>query len=197
MKPNYFYLLKGTLYRSPDNPEDLIEIDEVFENDNLIEARERAFEVYQNYLDVLLESRGEQYRSHGFTRLILSCFYKGKKVSTPTKSLLNVMQLDEVKDFDKGLGVYLVSKEAKKYTTLEGEVIYEDKLLIHDLNSDVPNIKAHMYASLRKEYEIYSTNNYDCKHLVILALPMKEEFILKTPIDYKFHRINQLIFEGV
>ena len=49
---NYFYLLKGTLYRSPNNPEDLIEIHEVFENDNLIEARERAFEVYQNYVDV-------------------------------------------------------------------------------------------------------------------------------------------------
>lgn len=197
---NYFYLLKGTLYRSPDNPEDLIEIHKVFENDNLIEARERAFEVYQNYIDILMESHQETYTTHDNANRVLHSFLEKEE---DLDDLLNnprtvkYPQPDTVHDFDKGISIFLVRTDSKTFQTLEGELIYEDKLLIHDLNIDVPNIRAHMYASLRKEYEIYITNNYDCKHLVVLTLPMKEEFILKTPIDYKFHRMNQLIFDGV
>lgn len=40
-----FYLLKGILYRSVENPEDIIKINEIFHDDNPIEVRELALGV--------------------------------------------------------------------------------------------------------------------------------------------------------
>lgn len=50
---NFYYQVKRSLYRSKGNQEDLIEINEIFKNQEPILARERAFDVYQNYIDVL------------------------------------------------------------------------------------------------------------------------------------------------
>lgn len=187
----FFYLLKGTLYRSQDNPNDLIEINEVFENDNLIEARERVFEVYQNYIDVLLESKETTYESHNKVYKILNTFIE-KEIDL--EDLLEnhkpakFPQPDLVNDFDKGLSIFLISKDSKTFTTLEGEVIYEDKLLIHDLNSELPAVREHMYVALEKEYKIYKESGYDCKEYEVVlwsfSEPDKKQTILKTPIDY-------------
>ena len=50
---NFYYQVKRSLYRSKGNQEDLIEINEIFKNQEPILARERAFDVYLNYIDVL------------------------------------------------------------------------------------------------------------------------------------------------
>lgn len=188
---NYFYLLKGTLYRSQHNPEDLIEINEVFESDNLIEARERVFEVYQNYIDVLLEGVGTTYESHHKANKDLDAFMMEEQdlddlLDNP--NLPKYPQPDTVHDFDKGLSIFLISKDSKTFTTREGEVIYEDKLLIHDLNSELPAVREHMYAALLKEYALYKKYGYDCRGFEIPVFQFKDlgndKIILGTPINY-------------
>lgn len=190
---NYFYLLKGTLYRSPNNPEDLIEVHEVFENDNLIVARERAFEVYQNYVDVLMESHQETYTTHDNANRVLHSFLEKEE---DLEDLLNnprtmkYPQPDTVHDFDKGISIFLVRTDSKTFQTLEGELIYEDKYLIHDLNSELPAVLEHLYDNLVKEYELYQKYGYDCKGFTATipkapSISSSDEiFILQTPIVY-------------
>lgn len=133
MKPNYFYLLKGTLYRSPEKPEDLIEIHEVFEDDNLIDARERAFQVYQNYIDVLLESHQETYTTHDNANRVLHSFLEKEE---DLEDLLNnprtvkYPQPDTVHDFDKGISIFLVRTDSKTFQTSEAYLRKLTHLLI-------------------------------------------------------------------
>lgn len=186
----FFYLLKGTLYRSADNPEDLVEINEVFQNDNPIEARERAFEMYQNYLDVILEGKDMKYESHKQAFEALHDFLKSdKKEANPfIKELFGKPE----HDFDKGLGVYLVMSDSKTFTTFEGELIYEGKTLIHDLNSSITGLQDHMFSGLLNEYELYKRFGYDCKdYEVTFAAAEKNaknthHIILKTPINHSY-----------
>jgi hypothetical protein len=183
-----YYLVKGSLYRSKDNEENLIEINEVFKNDSPILARERAFEVYQNYIDVLLESKGLTYEDHRDAVAATKDFIKGEQ---PVKNnFIEGVFGDIQNDFDKGISVYLVMSNSKTFTTLEGELIYEDKILIHDLNSEINGLKEAMYQGLTQEYELYKQQGYDCKDYTA-AFPCAEkstknkyQTILRTPINH-------------
>lgn len=189
-----YYLVKGSLYRSKDNEENLIEINEVFKNDSPILARERAFEVYQNYIDVLLESKGLTYEDHRDAVAATKDFLKGEQ---PVKNNFIEGVCGEIQhDFDKGISVYMVMSNSKTFTTLEGELLYEDKILIHDLNSEINGLKEAMYHGLTQEYELYKQYGYDCKDYTT-AFPCAEkstknkyQTILRTPIN---HEITHLL----
>jgi hypothetical protein len=183
-----YYLVKGCLYRSKDNEENFIEINKVFKNDSPILARERAFEVYQNYIDVLLESKGLTYENHRDAVVATQDFIKGE--STTKNNFIEGVFGDIHHDFDKGISVYMVMSNSKTFTTLEGELIYEDKILIHDLNSEINGLKEAMYQGLTQEYELYKQQGYDCKDYTA-AFPCAEkstknkyQTILRTPINH-------------
>ena len=185
----FFYLLKGTLYRSVENPEDFIEINEIFHDDNPIEARERALEVYQNYVDVLLQSIGEEYESHEMARLALKKFLEEKQKPSKLTTLMNVGEEEEAlfkieNDFDKGISLHMVMSDSKTFTTLEGEIIYEDKILIHDLNSELTGIRDHIKKSLIKEFEIYIKYGYECKDYAMKVSGIGNKMILRTPMVF-------------
>lgn len=190
----FYYLVKGTLYRSKNNPEDLIEINEVFKNDNPILARERAFEVYQNYIDVLLESKDLTYENH---REAVAATKDFIALETENKPLFMGAEFGAIEnDFDKGISIYVVMSNSKTFTTLEGELIYDDKILIHDLNSEINGLKEAMYLGLTQEYELYKKYGYDCKDYTA-AFPCAEkstknkyQTILRTPIN---HEITHLL----
>ncbi|CAM2862819.1 hypothetical protein SAMN05444143_102175 [Flavobacterium succinicans] len=194
----FYYLLKGTLYRSQNNPEDLIEINQEFKNNDLIEARKRVFEVYQNTIDVLLQSKGENYKSHDQARITLTNFIKKNHVNfIEIRTKLNSFydKFDIEIDFDKGLSVYLVQSNTKTFTTLEGQVIYEDKLLLHDLNSEIKGLKESMYNALLTEYKLFQKFGYDCKDCII-TMPKKNNletkdtnYVLSTPINYNYENL--------
>jgi hypothetical protein len=190
----FYYLLKGTLYRSKDNPHDLIEIHEVFKNDSPILARERAFEVYQNYIDVLLESKNLTYENHRDAVVSTKDFISIEPKIAPLfmEGIFGAIE----DDFDKGISIYLVMPDSKTFTTLEGELIYEDKILIHDLNSEIAGLKEVMHTGLLQEYELYKKYDYDCEDYAA-SFPTAEksaknkyQYILRTPIN---HEITHLL----
>ena len=64
MKAKFFYLVTGSMFRYKKDETNLIIVDEVFIDDIPIIARENAFNYFQSYIDVLLESRGEVFTTH-------------------------------------------------------------------------------------------------------------------------------------
>jgi hypothetical protein len=186
----FFYLLKGTLYRSTENPNDLIEINEIFQDDNPIEARERALVVYQNYVDVLLQAINIDYENHNEARKVLSNFLNQKVQPTQKSYIINNLTIDETDvstieyDFDKGISLYLVMADSKTFTTFEGELIYDNKMLIHDLNSELTGAREHISSSLIKEFELYKKYGYDCKDYATSVKMIDDRMILRTPMVF-------------
>jgi hypothetical protein len=184
-----FYLVSGTLYRNNSENPDLIEVNEVFKNDSPIEARERAFTFYQNYIDVFLENLGKSYNNHEETLFWLRSFIKNQKESYQKIGNELMWQIDE--DFDKGLFVYLVFDEDKKFETLEGKTVYENKIQIHRLDYSPNELYDDLYSNLKMEFELYEKQNFDIKNYKIEYDFDKSKLItelkptLRTPIDYK------------
>jgi len=102
----FYYLLKGTLYPSQDNLDDVIEINEVFKRDNPIEARERVIELYEKYVDVLLKSKGKKKKIFRLNELSIFLIAKDSKTVTTTegefaykdKLLIDALNMDWDRD---------------------------------------------------------------------------------------------------
>lgn len=56
MSAKFFYQVQGTMFRSKGNENDLIEVNEIFKEENPIIARVKAFNHFQSYIEVFLES---------------------------------------------------------------------------------------------------------------------------------------------
>ena len=125
MKSKIFYQLKGTMFRSKNNETNFIEINEIFVDESPIVAREKAFNTYQNYIDVFLQAKEKEYISHEQTVIELKDFTSSYK-----REFLKFGNeiIDEIDlDFDKGLNIYMVYQNSPIFKTVEGEVIYENK----------------------------------------------------------------------
>ena len=133
IKPEFFYQVSGRMFRTVANELNLVEVNEIFKNENPIIAREQAFNYYQDYIDVLLQSKGKSYFSHEETEKELQDFfnsYKKKNVKIAGESIEG-MEIDV--DCDKGLGISLedgtslqCTKEHKLYTKNRGWVEAQD-----------------------------------------------------------------------
>ena len=187
-----FYQLKGTMFRSKGNETDLIEVNEIFEDDNPIIAREKVFNAYQNYIDVFLQGKEKEYISYEQTVIELQDFtnsYRREFVKIGNKII------DEIDvDFDKGLSIYMVYENSPIYQTVEGEKIYENKLLIHFIENKLSDLVWNVLDNLFEEFKVYELNKYNFKNYKIeieTADPFSNESnvkdYLETPID--FYRI--------
>lgn len=105
MKAKFFYQVKGTMFRDQNDQTNLIEVDEIFKDDNPIIAREKAFRCYQNYIDVFLESRGEVYTTHEEAVIALQDFVNSYKPGYFKIGNTNVLELHV--DYGKGLSISL------------------------------------------------------------------------------------------
>ena len=180
MKSDIFYKITGTLYRSKGQEANPIEIDETFEDENPIIAREKAFNHYQSYLDVLLQSKGKEYVSHKETVTELQDFVKsGQK----HKFLPDIVDMD-----GNSLSIYLVKRNPVAYENDFGETDYQDKWRVHYIDNKHEDWSAYILKSLIVEYSIYTKNMYDCKNHVVQCdtlLYFKKRSvqpILKTPL---------------
>lgn len=189
---NPLYLLQGTVFRNQDNFTDLIEINEVFQHEELISARERAFSKYQSYIDVFLESIGQVYKSHEQTQTSLNDFYDSKRMQFPLKN----PELGKVDvDFDKGLFIYLVADSSDIFTTLEGRQIYSAKRLIHFIDGKTEGVNELVLRELKLEFEFYKNNRFsikDHKCDVCISGLFEDKVIpiLKTPVE--FQKLTQI-----
>ena len=189
MKPKIFYQLKGTMFRSKGNETDLVEINEIFKDKNPITARENAFKTYQNYVDVFLQANNKEYLSYEQTVIELQDFtnsYKREFVKIGNEII------DEIDvDFDKGLSIYLIYENSPIYQTVEGEKIYENKLLIHFIENKLSDLVWNVLDNLFEEFKVYELNKYNFKNYKIeieTADPFSNESnvkdYLETPIDF-------------
>lgn len=124
-----FYQVKGAFIRQVGNEDNLVVIDEVFKDDNPMVARRKAYDFYQNYIELLLESKNKHYISHKETVKELQDFFNSYQQAAGIEDL----EIDM--DFDKGLAIYLI-ESPETYTTLEGEVIFVNKKIIHYIDKE-------------------------------------------------------------
>lgn len=150
-----FYLLKGTIYRNLDNEKNLIEINEVFQNDSLLEARKQAFSKLRSYIDVFLESISKEYSSHWQVVNDLESFIKSSKV----QFAMNNPALGKMdSDFDKGLFLYLVTDPSDVYITKEGDTVYNKKITVYSFSNETLEDTNIIRSGLEKEYQFYINN---------------------------------------
>jgi hypothetical protein len=117
----FYYLLKGTLYPSQDNLEDVIKINEIFKSDNPIEARERAIELYEKHVDLLLKNKGKKKKIFRLNELSIFLITKDSKTVTTTegefayKDKLLINNLNRDWDIDRKYTYLCLKNEYELY----------------------------------------------------------------------------------
>ena len=188
MKAKFFYQVRGTMFRDQHDQTNLIEVDEIFKDDNPILAREKAFNLFQNYIDIFLESRGEVYTTHEAAVIALQDFVNSYKREYFKIRNIKVLQLHT--DFGKGLNICLVMANSKIITTLDGSKFYEDEHLVHYIDNEFDDLKLNVLDELAFEYALYVKYKYDCKNYrkdYDVSGPLEEPVLkstLATPIDF-------------
>ena len=93
----------------------------MIKDENPIVGREKAFRVYQNYIDVFLESKGKSYVSHEETEIVLKDFVSSyrRDFARIGGQAIGDMEIDF--DYDKGMNIFLVMADSNTLTTREGE----------------------------------------------------------------------------
>ena len=169
MNTPFYYLLKIRLIRSiKSGKPDFFEYEEKFENTNPIAARKRAFEVYQNYIDVLLESKGFSYRSDKQTRKDLFSFLS-------TKENIELDIDGEIINFNEGLGIgvfFIINNRIKDdHPIIEAlidkcnDVVSFNEFIIHgigNINYKIIDPDSIVF-NLTEEYKYYKHYNYNTK----------------------------------
>lgn len=110
MKPAIHYAFEAKLIKrkKEDGAFEFIEVFKDFFDDEPIKAREAAFRHYQNYIDVLLESKGLKYESDKQARDALESFYDPK---TNTKVEDFGTKLNMPDSWGNGIGVFMIIDE--------------------------------------------------------------------------------------
>ena len=102
MKAAFHYIVKSKrIDFNSSNKINFVEYEQIFENENPIIAREKAFSHYQSIIDVLLQAKGKNYQSDKQTRKEILTFIdtgtstKIKVVSrvSTSRSLIAVLSL--------------------------------------------------------------------------------------------------------
>ena len=178
------------MFRSKGSENKLVEVSEVFKDDNPIVAREKAFRVYQNYIDVFLDSKGKSYVSHEETEKVLKDFVSSYRRDFVKISEQAIGDLEIDVDYDKGMNIFLVMSDSPTLTTREGELYFEDKRLIHYIGNGFMDFKAEVFESLCFEYSLYQKYGYDMMdykrdyNISSSAKIVSIRSILETPINF-------------
>ena len=144
------------MFRSKGDDTNLIEVNEIFKDENPITARKNAFKYYQNYIDVFLDSKGLQYISHEETERVLQDFFNSheKKYFKLGDDIVDEINVD----FDKGLSVYLVMENSK---LSQGQTMFEGRMVIHYIDNQSVDIHDHVFNALLQEFALYEKYGYD------------------------------------
>lgn len=155
MNAPFYYKVKAKLIRfAEDSKIDFLEFEDRFEDEDPIVARGKAFEHYQNYIDVLLEGKGLTYTSDKQAREDLKSF-----IDPGTRTYLKIGDKDiELKD-SFGIGVFLIIDKPIADPILDEKT--GDELFIHGIGNisyagDRPDI---LIFELQREYEYFKHFN--------------------------------------
>lgn len=201
MKLPFHYLVKARVITIKNNEPVFEEIEKIFENENPIIAREKAFRFYQNWIDVLLESKNQEYVSDKETRRELQSFIqKDKKIKLNTDVNIIEFSLDSL---GNGIGVYLVVDKIADAGNWSCTVDAGAELLIHGIGNIFEKYMSEKYLidrlviSLSTELEYYQHYNYNtlnqekeityCMWMIYHDgdINIDQYKILETPFDWK------------
>lgn len=187
---HYAVKIKLLNYHSKNDVE-FIEHSKEYRNENPIEARLEAFNAYQNWLDILLETIGKKYQSDTQAREDLRIFYNPKKIQD-----LNVdnKHIDISKSQSLGIGVYFVIDNPFK-PIYKDEKINDhkgDENLIHGIGNSNEFLDPSSFAFyLDIELNYYLNYNYDHKNYLRqisyfnwMMQEVEELEFLETPFDW-------------
>jgi hypothetical protein len=157
MTAPFHYVVKGKLIRYiKDGIIDFIEINESIVNENPILARERAFEIYENHINVLLQGVGKSYVSDKEARKDLISFFK------PDANNKQDEDFNFRASYGNGIGVFMVIDQPIGAKTFEDKI--NDEFLIHGIGQigflDDPQT---LMDGLNHEYWYYEHYSYDTK----------------------------------
>jgi len=194
MKAAFHYIVRAKLVRFIKGTEiDFLEFEEKFEDGSPVIARDKAFNYYQNYIDVLLESHNKEYVSDRQAREELQSF-----IDPGTKIKIKIQDNEfEISDsLGNGIGIFMVIDTPKPDTDDK----IGDEFFIHGIGSiglsyDPDFVIFH----LNSEFDYYKYFNYDTKNKGIKVIYCSrgewEEgfrddepstyFILQTPFDWE------------
>lgn len=185
MKQKIFYVVRGEFYRSFCEKRNPVKINRLFKDDNPIFARKAAFLYFQDYIDLMLLSKGKSYTSYRQAVVDLQDFFNSYSLD----DALN----DHNSDIFCEISLSMVINGKLEIVTSEGIEYYKDEIEIYgmDKNSNDFSPQLRYFKNLRRERKIYekrnlSTNAEDIVKYDISSIfedPNKIE-LLQTPIDF-------------
>ncbi len=157
MEPKIYYTFQARLIRrKKDNGEfEFIEVSEKFIDPEPIKARDAAFRYYQNYIDVLLQSKGAEYKSDNQARQLLKSFWDP---GTSTTVIAGEKTISIPDYFDNGIGVFCCHDD--DFEELEGSGMH---LMVHGIGLILEgNISPEgLIYALETEYNRYKHFGYN------------------------------------
>lgn len=146
-----FYIVKVCLFRDKQLSNNPFQTKIECKLNSLQETRMRAFEIFQNYIDVLYDGIEQHQYSTSNMSFDLHKYVRKKQEYTTIEKALD---LDVDFNFDKGVSIYLVLN-GETHITLEGEKIYTNKILIHRFDDGRVDISNYIQQGLLEENLIY------------------------------------------
>lgn len=182
MPPAIHYIVKAKLIRNiKNNKTDFLEFEGEFVNQDPIIAREQAFNHYQNYIDVLLESKNKEYVSDKDARAHLNSFINTDQGS---KIILGDSEIDLYDSYENGLGIYLKIDHPIENKSIADKI--GDEYLIHGIENFCQEDFIVLMDNLLHEFWYYQYFGYSMKDY--------KEIIHCTVGDSKIHSILQTPF---
>ena len=185
MPPPFHYIVKSKLIRNiQHNKSKLLVFEDEFIDPDPIIAREKAFNHYQNYVDVLLQSKGKTYVSDAEARRHLNSFIN---VDHGTNFFLDDQVINFHDSYENGLGIYLKVNLPIPNTFLQDKS--GDEFIIHGIENFCEQDFFVLMDNLFHEYwyyEHYSCDMKDYKEIIHYNSGNSNiQAILKTPFDWK------------
>ena len=190
MKAAFHYLVKSKRvdYKST-NKIDFVEYEQVFENENPIIAREKAFSHYQSIIDVLLQGKGKTYESDKQVRKYLKSYIDS---ATSTKIKIGDKEIELSDSIGYGIGIFFIIDNPIKGQHESIRDNEGDEWLIHGIGSlggyeDPQTLMDGLFTEF-SYYENYKYDTKDYKRIVSFYEYDIDETdtneILETPFDW-------------
>lgn len=199
MKPAIHYACEAKLItrKKEDGAFEFIEVFKEFFNDEPIKAREAAFRYYQNYIDVLLESKGLKYESDKQAKEALESYYN-LKTSHPVDVEGEIRSYPD--SWGNGIGVFIIIDNEFDEHIVGTLKTNNKKYMIHGFGNlwEGDCSPEALTLSLEREVEYYNHFHYNTGgYLTEIVFCNSDEWIegyrdeephtytiLKTPFDW-------------
>ena len=199
MKPAFHYIVRAKLIRFITNDKiDFIEFEEAFFDESPIKARNRAFSFYQNYVDVLMESKNARNYTDRQARETLAPFFDHLQLQDSNKDQQTLkygmgvfMKIDQPLPDPPSVFIDGVEIDFPRRTEVFihgiGNIHFDadnpEELLSHYLAEEMEYYKQYNYSTNNQEVEVVFFSKYEWMEGYGDDQP-GQSIIIKTPFDW-------------